>query len=332
MYFYYHINLASRYSLFIVFMLTVLGSAGCSTVNTFPLAARAGDTIVEPVGSPEGMIATGSSPNTIVEWTPWGVADCSDPAGDLSATPVPITVRGRFNLYPEQTSPAWLQSSALSVEISTGHGPYTTVLLMDLPTTGLTVGYGCLNITTTSAVTYSPMTAHISDYPINLEILPGTGAPNPLTYKLLGIAQKNGDLTDLAPKRRIVIKPDFIESTPSTTYGAIEVEVTIPGLDLLPDPDLGMAVIPDEKIEFTTSKRGNFTWSQSGDVVKVIFLSPVGALEYYDAHFSILSDQMMTLVDAAAINIGSIMTTVKYYDIDGNLVGQQPPLTVIDET
>lgn len=296
-----------------VLLFVVLAASGCVTVQSFPMSARAGDTVILAVGSPDGM-TTG---NTTATFTPDG------------GTAVPVTIRSVFKLYPDKTSAAWLNSSAVLVERDTGHGPWTTMIAIDLPT-GLSSGPGSIQITTTAA--YPPPPArNINDADIALEILPGTGVPSPFSYEVVANLPVTGDLSQLEPQRRIVIRPSYTGES-ATRYGAIEIRIDMgPILDGWAAPDLN--IIADEKVRlYSPDQRVHYIWSMQGSEIVVSFISPTGGLEYSQAHFSVISDTIMSLVDSANIDVSTLTPVVTYYDINGNAVAGGDTFLVVDET
>lgn len=306
-----------RYSLasfsFLYSLAIVMIVSGCAAVQPFPMAARSGDTIIMAVGSADGMTTS----NTSATYT-----------AHAGGAPVPLTIRSVFNLYPEKSSRAWLNSSASVVEGDTGHGPWTTMVAADLPT-GLSPGTGDIQITTTA--TFPPPPARdINTTLLPFEILPGTGVSNPFSYEIAAGLPLTGDLTQLEPDRRIVIKPVYTGAA-STTYGAIEVRIDIPILSSVTLTDY--SVIVDEKIRhYQENNRANCLWSQQGSEIVVSFISPTGGLDYSQVYFSVLSDTIMSLIDASLITVSSLTPVVTYYDLNGNMVPVTDSFVLIDET
>ena len=127
---------------------TVAILVGCTAVSTHPLAARPGDTVTLAVGTPEDM----TTANTTVYFTPNG--------GNQFA----LDIRSIFKLYPDNVSAVWLDNGSTPfVERDTGHGPWTTILAIDLPetlpnTSPIPPGPGVISVNTTT--TYPPLTTH----------------------------------------------------------------------------------------------------------------------------------------------------------------------------
>src|SRR3989344_8088200 len=135
--------------------------SGCISLKTFPQAARGGDTVALSVGSADGMARANTT-----------AAFVSDSAPDA---PVNLTpgIRGIFRLYADKASSIYAGGSNTRYVVSTsGHEPWVTIMVVDLPQ-GLPSGPGEVRVTTTA--TYPTIGSHINDFPVSLEILPGTG-------------------------------------------------------------------------------------------------------------------------------------------------------------
>ncbi len=298
----------------IAVLLIALAASGCVGVQSFPSSARAGDTVVLAIGSPDGMTAA----NTSATYTPNG------------GTAVPLTIRSIFKLYPDKTSRAWVNSDATNIENQTGHGPWITMVAINLPGT-LVEGTGVVSFVTSA--TYPPSPARdINTAAIPLEILPasaGSGAPNPFNYEIAANLPVAGDLSQLEPKNRLVIKPDFT-GLPATTYGAIEIRIAIPTLDVTNPNDV--QVIIDEKINLTSAaSRVQYMWSIQGSDLVVDFISPIGGLAYHQAYFYLLWPGLKANIDAGIIDVSTLVPVVTYYDVNGNVVAGGDTFTVVDE-
>src|SRR3990170_5091445 len=101
-------------------LLTMGVLIGCAGVQTYPMAARPGDTVTFALGSADGMTKS----NITVEYF-------SDSA---PSTPIDLTayIAGLFKLYPDKSSRAWLKE-ADSIPGRSSHGPWMTVLAVNLP-------------------------------------------------------------------------------------------------------------------------------------------------------------------------------------------------------
>lgn len=282
------------------------GLSACVAVQPFPQAARAGDTITLAVGSPDDLKQT----NTTVTYVP-----DSAPGTSVDLTP---NIKSIFKLYPDKTSNVWLNQAA-GIDSAAGHGAWMSVIAVNLPTS-VPVGTGKVYVATTNA-TYPNFAHSVNDVPINMEILPGTGAPNPLKY--LQYSWSNtpvaGQLNALKPASQVVIRmpPSSGGYSNSTTYGAVEVRIHMQMQDSsgLPLTDDYIAVVFDDQTQHLNS-RIQSTWSRSGDDLLVTFVSPVGAMQSYEARCSI-----MVWPGYGSQVVGTpTLTSVKYFDVNGNPV------------
>ncbi len=311
----YKQNRAGSALLAVIITIFTLFSSGCVTVQSFPKAARAGDTIMLAVGSPEGMVAT----NTSVLFQPG------------SGSQVSVPIRSIFKLYPDKTSSAWLETDAVNVENQTGHGPWTTIIALDLPPT-LPDGPGTLQIST--AATYPPSPArNINDSLISMEILPaaaGAGSPDPFSYEIAANLPVAGDLSLLEPQRRLVVKPDFT-GLQASSYGAIEIKISIPQLNQQLAGDFN--IIVDEKVQLSAADvQMQMVWSVKGNDLVVNLISPSGGLGYQHAHFYLVSSNLIALIDAGLVNPAGLTPIVTYYDINGVEMLDSNSFVVLDET
>ena len=122
----------------LVFTILVLQS-GCTSLQTFPVAARAGDTVSVALGSYDNMTTS----NITVEFLPDGVL----PGGGTQLTP-----RSVFRLFADNASRAVQNPMSLlgNVIKTSGHAPWLNVLVVDLPSTlntGITPVSGQLLVT-----------------------------------------------------------------------------------------------------------------------------------------------------------------------------------------
>jgi len=146
---------------FIVFLSTFLFLQGCTSVNTFPTIARAGDTVSIMVGGTEK-----ARKDTIAVT----LTDVNSTTWDLQSLGL---VRSVFNLRTDGRAEGLHYSPYLDSYISwfKGHEPVQTVLVADLPT-GVPAGDAYLTIDTgvddNSSGIFNPFT-------VNLEIIAGIG-------------------------------------------------------------------------------------------------------------------------------------------------------------
>jgi hypothetical protein len=337
------INLATL--IILIFFL----QSGCTSLQTFPVAARAGDTVSVALGSYDNM----NTSNISVEFLPTGAS----PGGGISLTP-----RSVFRLYVDNTSRA-VQNPTLflgNVIRSSGHAPWLNVLVVDLPSilnTGLTPIDGQLLVTRKNGPGTSPIyPGHGTDLPdfwddpaisgggedkirIALTVLPtgltetGNGSPTVFQYELggdlatPGIVQ-TGNLPALAPLPHAVIAPPFDGDQPTAysdiTFGAVEMKLTLSAETLSGSPvNLDPAthnnlirVFADDMEAFTDSRRSVVYRLTGTNELTVMFISPEGKLKYYEPRLSILFTPLSNLQFSSAPSVNSVI----YYDTNGDVI------------
>lgn len=281
-----------------------MAASGCISLKTFPQAARAGDTVALAVGSADGMARA----NTTAVFV-------SDSATN---NPINLTpgIRGVFRLYADKASPIYTSTNTVHYVIDTsGHEPWVTVMVVDLPQ-GLPAGPGKVHVTTTA--TFPTIGSHINNRPISLEILPGTGTPSDLPYEFGVGTSMPGDLTQLEALPYAQIMPVFPSSTTWPTYGAIEMKLYVPtsaGTALGP---AALRVVVDDMSGSTASALNATYRHNSNQNLTLMLLSPTGRLRYYESRFSIVprndGDQVVSFIGTPTI------ISVRYFDINGNEV------------
>lgn len=278
--------------------------SGCIALKTFPQAARAGDTVSLAVGSADGMTRANTTATFVSDSAP--------------NTPINLTpgIRGIFRLYADKASGMFSDSAISYVVDTSGHEPWVTVMVVDLPP-GLPTGTGKVHITTTAA--FPTIDSSINDVPINLEILPGTGAPSNLPYEFGVGSSRNGDLTQLETAPHALVMPVFPQSTAWPTYGAIELKLHVPTTagTALGAPFL--RVLVDDMGAASTSSSLNAVFRHdSNQNLTLMLLSPTGKLRYYEARFSIVPLNNQT--QSISFTTIPVITSVRYFDINGNQV------------
>lgn len=313
-----------------VILLSVLFIAilsGCAALHTFPSVARAGDTVVLAVGSVDGLKKDNIS---IIYF-----AD-SDPATqfDLSSN-----VRSVIRLYPDQTSPVALGtndplSSAGGVPALAGHGPWLNTVVLDLPT-NLPAGPGHFIITFGAGVTKPNVLATAEDVYIAMEILTAadgsaeTGAPHVFDYAPYQGATVTGNVSGLSQARQVVVRPMQSGSYGGATVGAAEFILDVPIVD---DADLDVTnLITDDAIQVVLDKQQSYVenqvsliWKRSGSTITVYVTSPSPdgiSLQKVFIRFSIIAkDNVTDAVAGAHVSDSAYLTSVRYFDINGNLM------------
>jgi hypothetical protein len=274
--------------------------SGCTTFNTYPHTARQGDTLSLAVGSPLDMTRA----NTTATFT-----------SDSDGIPVDLTpdIRAIFNLYADKASEVYQPGSGTdSLVSSSGHEPWLTVVAIDLPP-GLATGPGKIQFNTTAV--YPAIGSHINDFPVSVEVLPGTGSADSFDYEFGVGGSSAGDLAMLEAQPRAVLGPaNPSVACPCPDYAAIEIKVNMPtsfgaGLTL----PFVRVVVEDMTVE-TGSARGVVTGLANGEDLTVIITSMEGALQFYEARFSIVLHSSLSFTGTPTV------ASIRYFDLAGNEV------------
>lgn len=278
--------------------------SGCIALQTFPQAARGGDTVSLAVGSADGM--------TRANTTATFVSD-STPNAPINLTP---GIRGIFRLYADKASGMFSDSAISFVVDTSGHEPWVTVMVVDLPQ-GLPFGAGKVHITTTA--TFPTIGSKIDDVPINLEILPGTGVTSNLSYEFGVGSSRNGNLTQLETLPYALVRPVFPHGTAWPTYGAIELKLHVPTTEgTALNPPFLRVLVDDMSTSSTSSGLSSVFRHDSNQDLTLMLLSPTGRLRYYEARFSIVPLKNST--QSIGFTATPVITSVRYFDINGNVV------------
>lgn len=288
-------------------LLLMIGAwlAGCTAVNTFPMAARSGDTISVMIGGSEQ-----ARKETIG-------AVLTDSAGgqyDLQALGL---VRSVFNLRADGRAHGMHYSSYLDSYISWGfgHEPVQTVLVANLPT-GLAPGQATLavslNVSDNSSGAGDPAN-------IQLEILQGAGTPNMFSRKS-GTSTVPADLLALEPAPHAKLTFGTGASIGAASL-VIDVDQSVVNLN-----DLNVYV-PESTVRGSFVSPGAFGdkqrmvyWRQDGDRLYVDILAPQGIDSRYLQLFVVHPRGL-----ASTPNISLVSSAV--YDINGQPLSVQPVLT-----
>lgn len=287
--------------LLLALLLVQLLASGCTALNTFPNYARPGDTVALSVGSPDGMSRTNTTAVFVSK---------TDPGYPLSPVEYPVTMRSIFKLYGDRAS-ALYQRGAITNTIvnNSGHEAWTTIAALDLDPS-VPVGPGEIRFTTTA--TYPTIGTNINNLPIELEIIPGTGASNLFEYEIGTGATALGDLTTMEPQPHAAVFPAFLGgASPYPNYGAIEIKMQLPASATLVDRSLRVWL--DEMTSATSSGRSMTYHVANGQDLTVMILSHLGTLKYYEARMNVVLPSGVTFTSPPQI------TSVSYYDINGNV-------------
>ena len=281
---------------------------GCTAINSLPTAARAGDTVTFAVGSPDDMTTT----NTAAVYYP-------DSGGS-----VPLTIKSIVRLYPDPASPSVANpgNSYWQITTTSGHQPWVSIAIIDLPTSGLPVGTGNVQFTTTA--TYPTIADSVNNVPIALEILPGTGSPHPLEYNIGHGAITAGLLSNIEPSHNVTVHPVFDPNASWPTYGAVEITLQFAADG---SPPSSFQLLPEDVSPYTGSQR-MVMQKVSGDALVVSYISPTGQLAYYEPRFEVIPLPARALSNAAPGTMPSAPPTVesvRYFDINGAQVAGPAP-------
>jgi hypothetical protein len=281
---------------------------GCVAVQTFPTAARSGDTITLAVGSPEGM----TKDNTTAQFV----------HNNTSIDPIDLTVRSVIRLRPDNTSDvALFNINIRSISGYTKHSAWLSVLVLDLPP-NMPTGDGVINISTPA----SYFGLNIADKPVAIKILPGEGSSNPFNYDMGSGFDTQGDLTSLEPLQQVLVKPPATYS--AANYGAAEIKINVPmrkvsdASVIVPDKDI--RVVMDDKYSLNTMNQVHMSWSRTGDVITVNFISPIGTMSNSQTRFSVVLDSP-DVTNQYLRTPGPRVISVRFFDPNGNVVTSSTP-------
>lgn len=272
---------------------------GCVALQSFPTVARGGDTITLFVGSPSGMTKT----NTAVTYV-----------SDIDASVVTLPIRSIIRLRPDQTSQTALFDNYLYNESSyTGHSPWMTVIVIDLPE-GLTVGLGHVDVN--SLASYGTLPQGVNDIPISLEIIDGVGAPNIFTYNNGFGGVGPGDLSALEALPQVVIQPPNLDAA----FAAAQIKVNIPMVNTStggPVLARDIRVVADDFYANNGKKmeQVQMSWSRNGDEFTVNFINPSGWANPLRLRFSVV---LNTGNNTFVADPGPSLVSVNLYDENGS--------------
>ena len=310
--------------LVVLFSLGLLFLQGCVAVQTFPLAARSGDTITLAVGSPDGMTKN----NTTVTFT-------SD-SDTLNPVDVTANIRAISKVYPDKMSAAWFGDHGNNIwgdliPDASSHGSWLKIIILDLPAS-LPIGSGYFNVTVTPDVTYPYLSSHVNDVQISMEILPGTGVSSSFSYVPYSFNQNilTNPLSTLEPNKHVLIKPR-VQNTSNEfpTYGAVEIKVTAPIVDSVGGVTNNLPVLlvfDDQPNNLTSQKQAS--WVRVGDEFTINIISPVGSLQFYEARFAIVLSADNSLYSFAGT---PVVDSIKYFDISGVEVTGPVPSIILNQ-
>lgn len=250
-----------------VLIFTLFLLHGCSSVNTFPTLARAGDTVSLLMGGSE--FAKKDTTDVIL-------TDVNGLDWDLKALG---KVRSVFNIRMDAKSVGQNYSSYIDLLTSWayGHELLQTVLVVDLPN-NLPVGPAVVEVnsnTSDNSALLSPGSIFV-----NIEIVPGVGSSDSMSYKTSLGSTFAADFSRLeaAPYAKI----DFGELDDFTPLvGAISLVVDFDETVINPD-DINI-YLPKSTVRGDLSTPGKFGknqrmvyWRQDGKRVFIDIIAPQG--------------------------------------------------------
>lgn len=285
-------------------LLTLLLQA-CTAVNTFPMTARAGDTVSVMVGGSER-----ARKQTIA-------ATLQDSAGQTWDLQAQGLVRSVFNLRMDGRAVATHYSSYIDSDYPwiVGHEPVQTVLVTDLPATAapgaatLTVA---LNASDDSSGVASPFT-------VNIDIVPGAGGSDSFSRQADGY--ENGKPAQLA---KLEPAPHAKITLGAGTIGAASLKISFNAASLNGD-DINVYV-PESTVRGSAVSPGAFGdkqrmvyWHQDGQYLYIDMVAPQGISGKYLQFFVVHPAD-------PGIQPAFTLTEVAAYAVDGNAVSVQPVL------
>ena len=300
---------------------------GCAAVNTFPMAARPGDTVSVMVGGSEkANEATTDVTLTDAAGTPW----------DLQALGL---VRSVFNLRADHRAHGTHYSPWLDSEFSwiKGHEPVQTVLVIDIPSVNnaaannaapgpatLTVN---TNVDDDSSGVFTP-------FNIALDILDSTldtsliGSSDEFLRKNIFPPTVAASFEDLEPAPHAKISfGDGRGGLGTSSFGAASVIVDFDDT-VVNGGDLNVYVSESTVKGTQSNQTGPFGgkqrmvyWRQSGSQLLIDVIAPQGIegryLQMYVLHpRGLAGDPMLSL------------SSIKYYDLDGSVNTTLDPPTL----
>jgi hypothetical protein len=301
------VSCAKTYKISLTGILILLaGLQGCTSVNTFPMIARAGDTISVMVGGSEK-----ARKDTISV----SLTDANNQTWDLRSSGL---VRSVFNLRTDGRAHGLHYSSYSSgfMPWVFGHEPLQTVLVTDLPP-GVAPGRASLSVVLNTDDNSSGIG---SPFTVNLEIIGGTGSTD-------GFLRQNPFGSDVA------VDFESLEPAPhakisfgmgTQVIGAVSLVVDFNETAINPD-DINVYV-PESAVRNTsvTNAFGKTQrmvyWRQDGQRLYIDVVAPQGIELIYSKIYIIHRRSS----GGASPNFSLISASV--YDVNGSVLAIQPIL------
>jgi hypothetical protein len=291
-----------NYAWFILVILLL--TQGCVGVNTFPMIARAGDTVSVMIGGSN----TSRKENVNVSLT-----DAGGQTWDLKSLGL---VRSVFNLRTDGLANGMHYSSYLDIYYpwSFGHEPLQTVLITDLPT-NMVPGNAVLTVTPSATDDSSGLGY---PYSIKLEVIAGTGSHDMFLRKNgFGSTQPvELDRMEQAPHGKITFS--------SGNIGAVSLKMSFNN-SVLNGNDINVYV-PESTVRGTFSSPGAFGatqrmvyWHQDGQFLYVDVVAPQGISSTYLQLFIVHPRGL-----SGSPNF--TLTSATVYGVDGSAIAASPTL------
>lgn len=287
----------------ILVMLVVLPA--CTGVNTFPMIARAGDTV---------SVMVGGSETARKETAGVTLRDANGQVWDLKALGL---VRSVFNLRMDGRAGGLNYSSYLDSDISwiSGHEPMQTVLVANLPT-NVAPGTATLTI----SLNVSDNSSGIADpFTVNLEIVPGSGSPDQF---LRQDSLSGGSLP--ATLRKLEPAPHAkISFSGNSAIGAASLKISF-NSSVLNGNDINVYT-PESTVRGDYMNTGAFGktqrmvyWRQDGQNLYVDIVAPQGIVAKYL--------KLYVIHPGVSGSPGLTLTSFVVYGVDGSVISTQPTL------
>jgi len=315
------------YLLRILIIAVVMILQACVGVQTFPVAARAGDTIALPVGTQDNL----NQSNVTLHYYPEG-----------STTPIDLTsnVRSTFKIYPDKTSRVWVED-VNRLLLYTGHSPWQNVLAVDLPV-DLPTGSGYFDVILGGDVIEANpnFIKSVTAVQIAMDVLPASANPVPNDFGFFTdafAAPESGDLSRLMPLRRLVLRPgvspgEYGNDQVAAAQYVIKLSPNAALVDALDSGNAKISIIRDE-IPDDSANQVQLSWSRVADVVTVNVISPVGGIRANLLRFDMLFLFITGLNYLDIFSLSPQLQSVTYFDITGNVVTltiPTPDLVIMD--
>lgn len=295
--------------------LAVVVFQGCTAVNTFPTTARPGDTISVMVGGSED-----ARKDTVTAL----LTDSNSVVWDLQALG---NIRSVFNLRPDGRSYGQHYSDVVGISApwKKGHEPIQTVMVIDVPNSGIAFGPASLSVNLNTSDESSGV---IPPYTISLNIVDVPGQPgisdNFLRQNFDNVNQPvNFSDLEPAPHAKISFGDSSFSATPGQTLGAAEIVV-----------DFDETIVNGDDINVyiagSTTQRGSVvtpapfgnnqrmvSWRQDGAQLFITVVAPTGIedkfLQIYVVHpRGLPGDPGLNLISTTG------------YDLNGNIITATP--------